>query len=627
MRSREPGPAREGPRNDLKTVQAMLPYIWPAGQWPLRIRVLAALVLLVAAKIANVVVPIFYKHAVDALSQPSEAIVAVPVALLVAYGMVRVLSQAFGELRDAVFTRVAQRAIRLAGLKTFRHLHQLSLRFHLDRKTGGVARAVERGTKGIEFLLRFMLFNILPTLIEILLVCGILWNLYGWTFSLVTFTTLVAYIVWTTAVTEWRIKFRRAMNETDSEANTKAIDSLLNFETVKYFGNEDHEARRFDAALKGYEEAAVKSGASLALLNIGQGVIIAIGVTTAMIMAGYGVVGGTMTVGDFVLVNAYLIQMFMPLNFLGFVYREIKRSLTDMETMFSLLDENADIEDTADAVPLSPNGGQVSFERVAFAYDPQRPILDDISFTVPPGRNVAIVGPSGAGKSTISRLLFRFYDVTGGAVSIDGQDIRGVTQESLRAAIGMVPQDTILFNDTIYYNIAYGRPGATPSEVEEAARLAHIHDFIMKQPDGYQSMVGERGLKLSGGERQRVAIARTVLKDPRIMVFDEATSALDSRTEQDILAALKEVSQDRTTLTIAHRLSTVIEADEILVLDQGQVAERGNHVDLLARGGIYADMWTRQQAAADAQRKLEQAAVADEAYPVPPDGPARVPLT
>ncbi|MDP6896845.1 MAG: ABC transporter ATP-binding protein/permease, partial [Rhodospirillales bacterium] len=565
MRSRDHGAAPEGPRDDLKSIRAILPYIWPKDAWSLRARVLLALVLLVLAKIANVAVPMFYKHAVDSLNEPKAELLTVPVALLVAYGVLRVLSEAFGELRDAVFTRVAQRAIRQAGLKTFRHLHALSLRFHLDRKTGGVARAVERGTKGIEFLLRFMLFNILPTLIEILMVCGILWNLYGWRFAAVTLLTLVAYIAWTTFITEWRTQFRRAMNDTDSDANTKAIDSLLNFETVKYFGNEDHEARRFDTALQRYEDAAVKSGSSLAFLNIGQGAIIATGVTIAMIMAGHGVVDGNMTMGDFVLVNAYLLQMFMPLNFLGFVYREIKRSLTDMETMFQLLAENAEVEDPPNANELNIDGGHVVFNGVTFDYDPRRPVLEDVSFHVPSGGTVAIVGASGSGKSTISRLLFRFYDITSGTITIDGQDIRDVTQESLRRAIGMVPQDTVLFNDTIYYNIAYGGPEASPAEVEDAARLAHIHDFIMDLPDGYQSTVGERGLKLSGGERQRIAIARTVLKNPQILIFDEATSALDSRTEQGILAAFRDVSKDRTTLTIAHRLSTIIESDEILV--------------------------------------------------------------
>ena len=606
MRSMDPGPPRTGPRNDLRTLRTLLPYLWPAGEPGLRIRVLVAMVLLALAKITNVGVPIFYKLAVDALSTGAAQILAVPVALLVGYGLARVMAQTFGELRDAVFAKVAQRAIRQAGLKAFKHLHRLSLRFHMDRKTGGVSRAIERGTKGIEFLLTFMLFNIIPTLLEIGLVCAVLWNLYGVWFALVIFVTMAAYITWTLTITEWRIKFRRIMNETDSEANTKAIDSLLNFETVKYFGNEEHEANRFDASLRGYERAAVKSKTTLSYLNIGQGAIIAIGVTLSMLMAGAGVVGGTMTIGDFVLVNAYLIQLFLPLNFLGFVYREIKRSLTDMETMFELMEENAEVKDSPGAKPLAMGGGEVVFENVSFAYDSRRPVLKDVSFAVRPGQSVAIVGQSGAGKSTISRLLFRFYDVTGGRVLIDGQDIRDVTQKSVRAAIGMVPQDTVLFNDTIYYNIAYGQPGATPSEIEDAARLARIHDFIMSLPDGYSSTVGERGLKLSGGEKQRVAIARTILKNPRIMLFDEATSALDSHTEQEILASLKEVSAERTTLTIAHRLSTVIEADEILVLDAGRIVERGHHAALLDQGGIYAGMWARQQEAQQAIATLEK---------------------
>jgi len=606
MRSMDPGPPRTGPRNDLRTLRTLLPYLWPAGEPGLRIRVLVAMVLLALAKITNVGVPIFYKLAVDALSTGAAQILAVPVALLVGYGLARVMAQTFGELRDAVFAKVAQRAIRQAGLKAFKHLHRLSLRFHMDRKTGGVSRAIERGTKGIEFLLTFMLFNIIPTLLEIGLVCAVLWNLYGVWFALVIFVTMAAYITWTLTITEWRIKFRRIMNETDSEANTKAIDSLLNFETVKYFGNEEHEANRFDASLRGYERAAVKSKTTLSYLNIGQGAIIAIGVTLSMLMAGAGVVGGTMTIGDFVLVNAYLIQLFLPLNFLGFVYREIKRSLTDMETMFELMEENAEVKDSPGAKPLALGGGEVVFENVSFAYDSRRPVLKDVSFAVRPGQSVAIVGQSGAGKSTISRLLFRFYDVTGGRVLIDGQDIRDVTQKSVRAAIGMVPQDTVLFNDTIYYNIAYGQPGATPSEIEDAARLARIHDFIMSLPDGYSSTVGERGLKLSGGEKQRVAIARTILKNPRIMLFDEATSALDSHTEQEILASLKEVSAERTTLTIAHRLSTVIEADEILVLDAGRIVERGHHAALLDQGGIYAGMWARQQEAQKAIATLEK---------------------
>jgi len=606
MRPRTSSPARSGPRNDIRTLRTLLPYLWPKGESEIRLRVVAAMVLLALAKVTNVTVPVFYKYAVDALGAGAGAVVAVPVGLLIGYGIVRILAQAFGELRDAVFARVAQRAIRLAGLKVFQHLHALSLRFHLDRKTGGVTRAVERGTKGIEFLLSFMLFNVIPTLFEIALVCAIMGALYGGWFALVTFITMGTYIAWTLIVTEWRIKFRRAMNETDSEANTRAIDSLLNFETVKYFGNEDHEAKRFDVSLRAYERAAVKSKTTLSLLNVGQGSAIAIGVTIVMIMAGYGVVGSTMTIGDFVLVNAYLIQLFLPLNFLGFVYREIKQSLTDMETMFVLLDKEAEVEDRPGVPALKIGGGEVVFEGVSFAYDARRPVLDDVSFAVAPGRTVAIVGPSGSGKSTIARLLFRFYDVSQGRVLIDGQDIRDVTQASLRAVIGMVPQDTVLFNDTIYYNIAYGKPGATPSEIEHAARLARIHDFVMSLPEGYSSTVGERGLKLSGGEKQRVAIARTILKQPRILVFDEATSALDSHTEQEILKSLREVSAERTTLTIAHRLSTVIDADEILVLQGGRIVERGRHAALLARHGVYADMWARQQEARAALETLER---------------------
>ena len=615
MRSREPGPGAIGPRNDLETIRALLPYLWPPGATEMRVRVVIALGLLVLAKGTNVVVPIFYKYAVDALSAETGAVLAVPVGLLVAYGLTRVMAQAFGEVRDAVFAKVAQRSIRLAGLSAFRHLHRLSLRFHLDRKTGGVSRAIERGTKGIEFVLAFMVFNILPTLLEILLVCGVLWALYTVWFALVTLVTIGGYIAWTLTVTEWRTKFRRAMNENDSEASTKAIDSLLNFETVKYFGNEDHEARRFDVALKGYEQAAVKSRTSLTLLNIGQGAIIAAGLTAVMIMAGSGVASGAMTIGDFVLVNAYLIQLYLPLNFLGFVYREIKRSLTDMEAMFALLGEAPEIGDAPDAGPVRITGRRVEFEDVSFSYDPRRPVLKGVSFTVPAGKTLAIVGPSGSGKSTISRILFRFYDVDAGRVLIDGQDIRQVTQQSLRAAIGMVPQDTVLFNDTIYYNIAYGNPAASPAEVEEAARLARVHDFVMGLPDGYQTAVGERGLKLSGGEKQRVAIARTILKGPSILLFDEATSALDSRTEREIQDSLNAVSADRTTLIIAHRLSTVVDADEIVVLDEGRIVERGGHAQLLAARGGYADMWARQRQAAKAREALERTGEAPDTAP------------
>ena len=611
MRSRSPGPGPISRTGEWTTIKTLLPYLWPSGETGLRVRVVIAMALLIAAKATNVSVPIFYKQAVDILTTGSAVPVAisVPVALIIGYGLCRVSALAFGELRDAVFTRVAQRAIRMAGLKTFRHLHHLSLRFHLDRKTGGVARAVERGTAGIEFLLRFMLFNVLPTILEVVLVCGILWHLYGVTYAALTFVILVIYVVWTLGITEWRIKFRRTMNETDSEANTKAIDSLLNFETVKYFGNEDHEAARFDHALQRHERAAVQSGTSLALLNIGQGLIISIGVTIAMIMAGFGVADGTMTIGDFVLINSYLIQVFMPLNFLGFVYREIKRSLTDMEAMFELLREPSEIADIPGASALRNGPGEVVFDSVSFSYDPRRAILKNVSFTVPAGKKLAIVGPSGSGKSTISRILYRFYDVGAGHVRIDGDDIARVTQKSLRAAIGIVPQDTVLFNDSVYYNIAYGNPQASPAEVEAAARMASIHDFIMSLPDGYQTAVGERGLKLSGGEKQRVAIARTILKNPRILVFDEATSALDSRTEQDILNAFAVVSKNRTTLTIAHRLSTVIDADEILVLQDGEIVENGTHTALLAKNGIYADMWNRQLEAREAAEKLNELAV------------------
>jgi len=613
-------PADTSVRGDLSTIATLLPYLWPAGETGLRIRVVAAMVCLVAAKGVNVTMPFFYKQAVDALTPASgaagsvAAVVAVPVALVVAYGVARLLALAFGELRDGLFARVGQRAIRQAALQTFEHLHRLSLRFHLDRRTGAVSRAIERGTKGIEFLLNFMLFNVLPTLLEIVLVCGVLWWMFGIWYALITFVCVGGYIAWTLLVTEWRIKFRRAMNETDNEAHTKAVDSLLNFETVKYFGNERHEAGRFDTALEGYEAAAVKSKTSLALLNIGQGAIVSIGLIVLMLMAGNGVASGTMTVGDFVMVNAYLIQLFLPLNFLGFVYREIKRSLIDMESMFTLLDEAAEVKDTPGARPLAVSGGEVVFEDVSFGYDPRRMVLGGISFRVAPGKTVAIVGPSGAGKSTLSRLLYRFYDVSGGRIAIDGQDIRQVTQDSLRAAIGIVPQDTVLFNETVYYNIAYGRPGATPAEIERAAELARIHDFVMALPDGYQTTVGERGLKLSGGEKQRVAIARAILKRPKILMFDEASSALDTHTEKEIQASLREVSAGHTTLVIAHRLSTVVDADEILVLDAGLIAERGRHTDLLAQGGRYADMWARQQEVEEAREVLEHT---DEADAVP----------
>lgn len=592
-------PAVQAPTTPQKEspLRALAPHLWPQGETELKARVVIALMLLALSKVAGVYVPILFKEAIDALSAKGvDAVVLAPVGLIVAYGLLRVLSQAFGELRDAVFAKVAQRAIRRVGLETFRHLHALSLRFHLDRQTGGLSRAIERGTKGIEFLLQFMLFNVLPTLLEIVLVCGILWNLYSIEFAAITFVTIIGYIAFTILMTEWRSKYRREMNDRDSEATTKAVDSLLNYETVKYFGNEAHEARRFDSALQAYESAAVRSQTSLSALNIGQGTIIAIGLIAVMTLTAQGVAKGTMTVGDLVLVNGFLIQLYLPLNFLGFVYRQIRQSLIDMEQMFSLLRVEREVADSPDAQPLALNGGEVRFEAVDFGYDPRRPILHGVNFTIPAGKTLAVVGSSGAGKSTLSRLLYRFYDVTGGAIRIDGQDIRQVKQGTLRAAIGIVPQDTVLFNDTIYYNILYGRPDATPAEVEEAARMARIHDFILSLPDGYQSKVGERGLKLSGGEKQRVAIARVILKRARILIFDEATSALDTKTEKQIQESLDQVSVDRTTLIIAHRLSTVVGADEILVLDKGQVAERGSHAQLLALDGRYARMWRQQLA-------------------------------
>ena len=603
-------------RRDLATIRRLLPYLWLKGPLAIRARVVVAVSFLIAAKLATVYVPIFYKQAVDTLSASGAAttVLAVPLGLLFAYGAARVMAQVLSELRQIVFARVAQNAMHVVALETFRHLHRLSLRFHLERQTGGLSRAIERGINGIDNLLHFLLFQIAPTLLEIALVCGILWAFYDWTFAAVTFGTIAAYVGYTLLITQWRLTFRRRMLEAETEANAKAVDSLLNYETVKYFGNEEHEARRFDSSLTVYEKAAVKSETSLSLLNIGQGAIIAVGVTLVMLLAGYGVVGGRMTVGDFVLVNAYLIQLYMPLNFLGMVYRELRQALIDMQSMFTLLESPIEVEDRPAAGPIAVSGGDLEFDRVVFGYDSRRPILKGVSFAVPAGKTVAIVGPSGAGKSTVSRLLFRFYDVDDGAIRIDGQDLRDVTQASLRAAIGIVPQDTVLFNDTIYYNIAYGRPGAAPSDVERAARLARIHDFIMSLPDGYDTAVGERGLKLSGGERQRVAIARTILKSPRLLLFDEATSALDTRTEKEIQASLRSISTGVTTLVIAHRLSTVVDADEIIVLESGLIAERGQHGELLARGGIYAQMWARQA----------EAAAKDEAGEAVPTAPAPV---
>tara|TARA_B100001939_G_scaffold347733_1_gene370345 strand:- start:8595 stop:10478 length:1884 start_codon:yes stop_codon:yes gene_type:complete len=597
--------------NHWQTIKSLLPYLWPEGQMALRFRVVLALSFLVVAKLIGVYVPFIFKEAVDILAGENRGgdaetlAVVLPLGLILGYGTARIMGQLFGELRDAVFVRVGQRAMRNIALNAFRHLHNLSLRFHLERKTGGLSRIIERGTRGIDFLLRFMLFNILPTILELVLISAIFWAKFGFFYALVTFVSLASYIGFTVYVTDWRLKFRREMNKQDTEANTKAIDSLLNFETVKYFSNEPHESRRYDQALKRYEEASVRSQLSLTFLNVGQAAIISAGLMIVLIMAGRGVVEGRLTIGDFVLVNSLLIQIYMPLNFLGFVYREIKQSLVDMEKMFSIIHEKPEITDAPYARDLEIRGGEVSFENVFFHYREDRPILKNVSFHIPAGRMTAIVGASGAGKSTISRILFRFYDISAGSVKIDGQDIRLVTQESLRRHIGVVPQDTVLFNDTIRYNIRYGRPDATDAEVEEAARLAQIDDFIRTLPEGYDTPVGERGLKLSGGEKQRVAIARTILKNPSILLLDEATSALDSHTERDIQAALKIVAKNRTTLIIAHRLSTIIEADEILVMDQGEIVERGRHQQLLENKGLYYGMWRKQQEATEAMELLE----------------------
>ncbi len=601
-------------RSHWQTLRSLVPWLWPKGEPGLRARVVVSVMFLVAAKAANVLVPLAYARAVDALAPASGAgaLVAVPVALVIGYGLLRAASSAFAELRNAVFAKVQARAARRIALSVFSHLHALSMRYHMDRQTGGVSRVVERGTRGVTLVLNFLLFNIIPTILEILLVAAILWGMFDISFAAVTLGTIGGYIAFTLLFTNWRLRFRREMNETDQDANTKAIDSLLNYETVKYFGNEAHETRRYDESLTRYETAYVRSETTLNMLNSGQAMIIAVGLTAVMLMAAQGVVGGTMTVGDFVLVNTYLIQLYMPLNILGFAYREIKQGLTDTDAMFHLLAEPQEVADAPDAAPLADGPGELVFEDVRFGYQPDRVILKGVSLRVPPGRTLAIVGPTGAGKSTISRLLFRFYDVTGGRILIDGQPIERVSQASLRAAIGVVPQDTVLFNDTIGYNIAYGRPGATEAEVVQAAKLAQVHDFVERMPDGYRTMVGERGLKLSGGEKQRVAIARTILKNPRILVLDEATSALDTRTEQDIQAALRQISANRTTLVIAHRLSTVVEADEIIVLQDGAIAERGTHAELTARDGLYAEMWRRQseavamaEAAAAAQRAAD----------------------
>ena len=587
-------PANQATRDDWTTLKTLLPYLL---EW--KWRVLLALVSLVAAKMANVGVPLVLKQLIDKLApmpgNPAYALV-VPVGLLIAYGLLRLSATVFTELREFFFARVTQRAVRTIALKVFRHLHALSLRFHLNRQTGGVTRDIERGTRGISSLVSYTLFSILPTIVEITLVLGYLSFQYDIWFSGITVVALATYIIFTILITEWRTHFRRTMNDLDSKASTKAIDSLLNYETVKYFGNEEYEASRYDHGLQKYERAAVRSQTSLTLLNTGQSLIIAIAVTLILWRATLGVTNGSMTLGDLVLVNAFMIQLYIPLNFLGVLYREIKQSLADMEKMFALLDQHRDVADVSNAQALALSSAELKFSHVDFSYEANRKILFDVDFTVSAGTTTAVVGHSGSGKSTLARLLFRFYDVNSGAILIDGQDIRQVTQVSLRNAIGIVPQDTVLFNDSIAYNISYGRPGANQEEIIAAAKAAYIHDFIVSLPDGYDTTVGERGLKLSGGEKQRVAIARTLLKNPAILVFDEATSALDSQAEQAIQLQLKEIARNRTTLVIAHRLSTVADADQILVMDQGRIVERGTHAQLLAAGTVYAQMWERQLA-------------------------------
>jgi ABC-type transport system involved in Fe-S cluster assembly fused permease/ATPase subunit len=594
--STEP-PANQRIRNDWATLKTLLPYLW-TYKW----RVLLALAFLIGAKLANIGVPLVLKQLIDHLTiEPGnpQALLVLPVGILVAYGLLRLCTTLFTELREFVFAKVTQRAVRTIALQVFRHLHSLSLRFHLNRQTGGMTRDIERGTRGIASLVSYTLYSILPTLVEITLVIGYLALNYDVWFSVITAAALLTYVAFTVVVTEWRTRFRRTMNDLDSKANVKAIDSLINYETVKYFGNEDYEARRYDQGLQHYESAAIKSQTSLSVLNTGQSMIIAVAVTLILWRATQGVIDGKMTLGDLVLVNAFMIQLYIPLNFLGVIYREIKQSMADMERLFSLLDQHREIADAPDARPLTVSGAEVKFSKVDFSYESKRQILFDVDFTIPAGTTTAVVGHSGSGKSTLSRLLFRFYDVDAGSITIDGQDLRSISQASLRSAIGIVPQDTVLFNDTIEYNIAYGKPGASKDEIIVAAQAASIHDFIETLPDGYATMVGERGLKLSGGEKQRVAIARTLLKNPAILIFDEATSALDSKAEQAIQAKLKEIAQDRTTLVIAHRLSTIADAEQILVLDHGRIIERGSHMQLLAANGAYAQMWMRQQARQD----------------------------
>jgi len=618
----------------FRTLRRLWPYIWPSDRDDLKRRVLFATLLLIFAKLATIAVPFTFKWAVDGLAGQGTApvapdnwvawAIAAPIAMTLAYGGMRILMAGFTQFRDGVFAKVAMHAVRRLALITFEHMHQLSLRFHLERKTGGLTRVLERGRNGIESIVRMVILQAVPTVVEIAMIAGVLLYQFDWRYVAAILVTVALYMWFTYAATEWRIAIRRRMNESDSDANTKAIDSLLNYETVKYFSAEERETKRYDRAMERYERASVKSYTSLAVLNAGQAVIFTIGLAAVMVMCVLDIQAGRNTVGDFVMINAMMIQLYQPLNFMGMVYREIKQATVDIETMFAILHRPAEIVDKPDARPLAVAQGALRFEDVQFAYDPKRAILKGVTFEVPAGHTVAIVGPSGAGKSTISRLLFRFYDVTGGRITVDGQDVRDVTQASLRAVLGMVPQDTVLFNDTIRYNIRYGRWDATDDEVEEAAKLAQIDGFIRLSPHGYETEVGERGLKLSGGEKQRVAIARTILKAPPILVLDEATSALDSHTEREIQDALERVSRNRTTLVIAHRLSTIVGADQIIVLDQGIVVERGTHHQLLAKGGLYASMWNRQREAAEAREKLarvEDDGTAPNRNPPPVDDP------
>ncbi|WP_422370752.1 ABCB family ABC transporter ATP-binding protein/permease [Hoeflea sp.] len=604
--------------NPFGTIKNLWPYMWPSDRPDLKRRVVWATLFLLLSKVVLITVPYFFKWATNALNGEFSApgwipvALATPVMLVIAYNVVRLVQWGFNQLRDALFASVGQHAVRQLAYRTFVHMHQLSLRFHLERRTGGLSRIIERGTKGIEIIVRFTILNTVPTLIEFALTAIIFGFAYGWSYVAVTAITVWLYIWFTVRASDWRIAIRRAMNDSDTDANTKAVDSLLNFETVKYFGNEDMESRRFDSSMAGYERSATQVWTSLGWLNMGQGVIFGIGMMVMMVMSALAVQRGDQTIGDFVFINAMLMQLAVPLNFIGFVYREIRQGLADIEQMFELLDVDPEVRDAPNATSLDVRSGTIRFDDVSFSYDPARPILKGISFEVPAGKTIAIVGPSGAGKSTISRLLYRFYDIQSGSISIDGQDVSQVTQKSLRAAIGMVPQDTVLFNDTIAYNIRYGRVGASEDEVRKAAELAQISGFIESLPEGFDSMVGERGLKLSGGEKQRVAIARTILKAPPILILDEATSALDTATEQEIQTALDFVSKGRTTLVIAHRLSTVVSADEIIVLKDGVIAERGRHSELLARKGLYASMWDRQREATEAEEQLKRMREADE---------------